>query len=179
MDKKNTRLILARHGETEENKLGIMQGNNPGNLSKEGKAQAYQLALSLMNEDVDIIVCSKLKRSYDTAKIIASVLGKDIDFLEILREKDWGEYTGKSKYEVDWEVIPDGMETNEELYLRGIRVINEFNNKYHNKNILAVGHGAINRAIQAYLQGFNADMISSLKIMDNASFTKYDISNVI
>lgn len=175
MDKKNTRLILARHGETEENRLGIMQGNNPGNLSEEGKAQAQQLAISLMKEDVDIILCSKLKRSYDTAKIIASVLGKDIEFLEILREKDWGEYTGKSKYEVDWEVIPNGMETNEELYLRGIEVVKKFKYKYNNKNILAVGHGAINRAIQAYLQGFNADMISRLEIMDNASFIKYDL----
>lgn len=40
-------LILSRHGETEENKLHIMQGQMPGHLSELGKQQAEQLAALL------------------------------------------------------------------------------------------------------------------------------------
>ena len=60
-------LILSRHGETEENKLHIMQGQLPGHLSELGKQQAKALAETLDKEELDVIVCSDLARSYDTA----------------------------------------------------------------------------------------------------------------
>ena len=44
-------LILSRHGETEENKLHIMQGQLPGHLSELGKQQAKALAETLDKEE--------------------------------------------------------------------------------------------------------------------------------
>jgi probable phosphoglycerate mutase len=41
------KLILTRHGETEENKAGIIQGQGIGRLSDEGKNQAKKIALRL------------------------------------------------------------------------------------------------------------------------------------
>ena len=67
----NISLILSRHGETEENKLRIMQGQMPGHLSELGKQQAEQLADLLEKEEIDIIVSSDLARSYDTAMAVA------------------------------------------------------------------------------------------------------------
>ena len=64
-------LILSRHGETEENKLHIMQGQLPGHLSELGKQQAKALAETLDKEELDVIVCSDLARSYDTAMAVA------------------------------------------------------------------------------------------------------------
>ena len=55
-------LILSRHGETEENKLHIMQGQLPGHLSELGKQQAKALAETLDKEELDVIVCSDLAR---------------------------------------------------------------------------------------------------------------------
>ena len=66
-------LILSRHGETEENKLHIMQGQMPGHLSELGKQQAEQLADLLEEEEIDVIVSSDLARSYDTAMAVAPV----------------------------------------------------------------------------------------------------------
>ena len=43
------KLFLVRHGETEENQQGIMQGHMPGRLSEIGKLQAKKLALRLKN----------------------------------------------------------------------------------------------------------------------------------
>lgn len=51
-------LILSRHGETEENKLHIMQGQLPGHLSELGKQQAKALAETLDKEELDVIVCA-------------------------------------------------------------------------------------------------------------------------
>lgn len=68
-------LILSRHGETEENKLHIMQGQLPGHLSELGKQQAEALAEMLDKEELDVIVCSDLARSYDTAMAVAGGKG--------------------------------------------------------------------------------------------------------
>lgn len=68
---KQIELILSRHGETEENKQRILQGQMPGHLSETGKEQAEQLADLLENEPIDIIICSDLARSYDTAMAVA------------------------------------------------------------------------------------------------------------
>ena len=68
-------LILSRHGETEENKLHIMQGQLPGHLSELGKQQAKALAETLDKEELDVIVCSDLARSYDTAMAVARQKG--------------------------------------------------------------------------------------------------------
>ena len=70
-------LILSRHGETEENKLHIMQGQLPGHLSELGKQQAKALAETLDKEELDVIVCSDLARSYDTAMAERIAAGGD------------------------------------------------------------------------------------------------------
>ena len=44
------KLIIVRHGETEENKIGIIQGHLPGTLSVIGIEQAQKIALRLKDE---------------------------------------------------------------------------------------------------------------------------------
>ena len=51
------RLIITRHGETEENKAGIMQGHLPGVLSELGKEQAEKLAERFKNDKIDLVRC--------------------------------------------------------------------------------------------------------------------------
>ena len=64
-------LLLTRHGETIENQRHVLQGQLPGTLSPLGKEQAVVLAEQLKQEPLDVIVCSDLARSYDTAKVVA------------------------------------------------------------------------------------------------------------
>jgi len=56
------RLILVRHGETEENVAKITQGHMPSKLTKQGIEQAKKLALRLKDEKIDKIFVSDLKR---------------------------------------------------------------------------------------------------------------------
>ena len=101
-------LILSRHGETEENKLHIMQGQLPGHLSELGKQQAKALAETLDKEELDVIVCSDLARSYDTAMAVARQKGLQPVATPLLREMDWGIYTGKVADEMDFTTLAIG-----------------------------------------------------------------------
>ena len=74
-------LLLTRHGETIENQRHVLQGQLPGTLSPLGKEQAVVLAEQLKQEPLDVIVCSDLARSYDTAKVVAGYHGNSLSRL--------------------------------------------------------------------------------------------------
>ena len=87
-------LYLARHGQTEENIARIFQGHMPGTLTVEGIAQAEALRDTLRNISLDAVVSSDLKRCVDTARI--AVEGRNLPWEKtvLLREIDWGSWTG-------------------------------------------------------------------------------------
>jgi len=64
------KLIIVRHGETEENKKGIVMGHLPGKLSQEGINQIKKVALRLKDEKIDFIYSSDLTRASDTGLLI-------------------------------------------------------------------------------------------------------------
>lgn len=167
-----TLLLLTRHGETLENKRHIMQGHTPGTLSPLGIEQAHQLAESLTGEIVDVIVSSDLARSYDTAKIVGDRLGLEPVQTPLLREIDWGKYTGGILTELDWGNLPEGCESLSALLLRAEKFVNWLRREYTGKRILAVGHGAIDRAVIAYLEGKNEIEMVEMPIMDNTAIVK-------
>ena len=139
-------LILSRHGETEENKLHIMQGQLPGHLSELGKQQAKALAETLDKEKLDVIVCSDLARGYDTAMAVARQKGLQPVATPLLREMDWGIYTGKVGDEMDFTTLPESVETIEALYKRAGDFVDFLKKEFPGKRILAIGHGGFNRS---------------------------------
>ena len=90
-------LYLARHGQTEENMTRIFQGHMPGTLTVEGIAQAEALRDTLRDISLDAVVSSDLKRCVDTARI--AVEGRNLPWekMVLLREIDWGSWTGLAK----------------------------------------------------------------------------------
>ncbi len=111
------KLILTRHGETEENKSKIFQGHLPTKLSKEGINQVRRLARRLKDEKIDAIYSSDLPRAIDTAKEIAKYhKNACLIFTKELREFDAGELTGKPQSLLDWNNLPKSMETLEQVF---------------------------------------------------------------
>ncbi len=165
-----TELLLTRHGETEENKQDIMQGHMPGKLSDNGIRQAQQLGELLADRKIDAIVCSDLARSYDTASIIGRRKGLTPRPTSLLREIDWGKHTGGRLSALDWKNLPEGCETLEQLSERAKTFINWIKREYPGQCVLAVGHGAIDRAILAFLEGKSASEMADMPIMKNTSF---------
>ena len=89
-----TRLYLVRHGETEDNVNQILQGQTPGKLNEQGCRQARELAEKMEGEHIDVFVSSDLRRALQTCEIIAEPHGKPVVTTPLLRERDWGSFTG-------------------------------------------------------------------------------------
>ena len=88
-------LLLVRHGETEWNTEGRIQGWAPVGLSDRGHQQADQVSTYLADQyDVDLIVSSDLQRTMETAEPIASAVGQPIEKNRKLRERHFGVYQG-------------------------------------------------------------------------------------
>ena len=87
--------LLIRHGETRWNAAGRIQGWAPVPLSDRGREQAAQVGSALVaDEDVDRIVSSDLRRTHETATVIAEAVGADVETDSRLRERDFGVFQG-------------------------------------------------------------------------------------
>lgn len=170
---KSVHLLLTRHGETIENRNHILQGQLPGTLSLTGRQQAAGLAQKLASEKIDAILCSDLARSYETAVIIGAPHGLTPVPSPLLREMDWGIYTGQNSEQVDWEHLPPSVESIQELYHRAGEWIDYLKVKYAGKRVLAVGHGAFNRALVARLEGRAPQEMVDMPIMENTSVKRF------
>ncbi len=148
-----TTLYLVRHGETVDNVNQIMQGQTQGKLTENGIRQAQDVRDQLASEDFSAIISSDLKRSVDTAKIIAEPHDLEVVQTPLLRERDWGGFTGRFIPELKGEVWPDDIETLENLLSRAGEFIAFVKKTYPGKKVLAVGHGIVNKAVQAVYYG--------------------------
>ena len=148
-----TTLYLVRHGETVDNVNQIMQGQTQGKLTENGIQQAQEVRDQLAPENFAAIISSDLKRSVDTAKIIAEPHHLEVVQTPLLRERDWGGFTGRFIPELKGEVWPDDVETLENLLSRAGEFIAFVKKTYPGKKVLAVGHGIVNKAVQAVYYG--------------------------
>ena len=152
-------IYIVRRGQTEENLQRILQGHMPGTLTEKGKEQVLKAAELLFREGIKCtrLVSSDLKRAMDSAQIISDKLNLPIIPMEILRERDWGKFTGMSiaeatdKYRVDgkW-VFPEGTtETEEGIYERANKALVELQKQFADETIIVVTHGQFARNLIA------------------------------
>ena len=144
-----TVLFLVRHGETVDNARQIMQGQTQGCLNEKGREQARVVAERLAAESIDAIVASDLQRAIQTAEIIAEPHGLPVVTTPLLRERDWGGFTGRFIPDLKGEVWPDDIESEEALLARARTFLIYITATYPGKRVVAVGHGIFNKAILA------------------------------
>lgn len=102
------RLFLCRHGETEANSSGKLQGSGIDiNLNEKvfgvnkGIKQARALRDQLSNVEVDLFISSKLKRAKQTAEIVKeSHPNTPLIEIEALAEISWGSWEGTTTPDV-------------------------------------------------------------------------------
>ena len=143
------KLLLVRHGETVDNVNQILQGQTQGMLNENGRNQARQLCDHLAQTSIDIFMSSDLERAIETCRMIAEPHGLPVVTTPLLRERDWGGFTGEYIPDLKDKVWPSDVETLESLKSRAATFLDELRMKYEGKTVLAVGHGIINKAIQS------------------------------
>lgn len=144
-----TTLYLMRHGETIDNARQVMQGQVQGELNEKGILQAEEASLRMAGTVIDAIVASDLNRSIQTARIMARPHGLEVTTTPLLRERDWGDFTGCYIPDLKGQPWPPNVESLDLLLTRARAFLDFIRNRYNGQTVLAVGHGIVNKAIQA------------------------------
>ncbi len=160
------RLILVRHGETEENATDVVQGQIPGDLSQLGREQAAAVGTYLAGESVDAFYASDLERAHLSARL---ALGEDHDGIvtdKRLREQSFGIFEGEPvevllgemrRQKADWVTFrPAAGETRAALRLRARAFFDEIAARHGGETVVVFTHyGIINTLLQALIDGGN------------------------
>ena len=172
------RLLVIRHGETEENARHICQGQTPGTLSPKGKAQARALGERLRGERVTVCYSSDQRRASDTASIILSARGdKRVPVIldRRLRERYFGSFEGKVFPPYSDEVVPlDEVETAEAVGERLRSFLEEIKPLYgREETVMIVSHGFTLRVFAALFTGMPLSSLGEIPTPDNCALTEY------
>ena len=169
-------LSLARHGQTVENLSRIFQGHLPGPLTEEGKKQAMDLGESLRNIALDAVVSSDLQRVVDTVQLAVGDRQLPWQQTTLLREIDWGPWTGLPVGSVDLSNPPAGVETRQMMYDRAGAFLDYLWQHYDGKRVLVVAHGQINRCLEARITGVPLEELRTVPLMKNAELHRYELT---
>jgi len=152
-----TEILLVRHGETDWNLEGRVQGHTDRPLNPTGLEQARALADCLAPEELVAVYSSDLARARDTAAIVAHPHGVGVVLDPDLREKNFGSWEGSTGVEI-LERFPDAVrgrwgdaETTEMVAERAIAAIDRIRALHPAGTTLVVSHGGPLRAILAHL----------------------------
>lgn len=176
-------LFVVRHGQTNWNLEGRLQGRTDIKLNKTGILQAEVVRDKLSNEQIDLIICSPLLRTRKTADVINKDRAIPIIIDERIIERSCGPFEGQIINDFDWENFIsysknhkyEKAESMHEFYNRVTFFIDEISKKYSDKNILLVTHGGVSLPIYCYFNSIPEDKRLSEHILDNCEIAKYTI----
>lgn len=163
-------LYIMRHGKTQWNEDGLLQGRTDIPLNEEGRVGAINVMDECRTLDFDICYCSPLLRAEETAKIALSGTDVPIVFDDRLLEMCFGICEGKDFIHINEDnpmyaffnepekyVPASGAESFQELFARTGEFLEEiiFPQIKEGKRILIVGHGAMNSSIISQIRGYS------------------------
>ncbi|MFA6194692.1 MAG: histidine phosphatase family protein [Patescibacteria group bacterium] len=175
------KIYLARHGQDFDNADGILNGHRDEPLTVLGRKQAGELSKKIKEAGIrfDKIYSAPLKRTYQTAEIIADALTIDRpELLEELIERDFGVMTGRPVKDIEsmcapdiikteavtYFLSPEGAETFPQLLKRGCVILDKINITHSDGNILLVTSGDIGKMIYAVY--YNLDWKKTLSLFN-------------
>ena len=153
-------IYITRHGETEWNAEGRIQGHTDVPLSERGREQAQMLARRLADARIDAAYSSDLSRAAETARVALGERDVPLAFTSDLREYNKGVFEGmtaaeyqrkfphlfQASMENDLDFAPPEGETIRETSHRLGRIVQQVRQQHQDENVLIVGHGGSLRA---------------------------------
>jgi broad specificity phosphatase PhoE len=152
----NFHILLLRHGITDSNAGGVLQGHLPTPLNDLGHRQAEQLAgrVAQWTPRVRAIVSSDLRRATQTTSYLASSLQIEPTFDSAWRERGLGEFEGKTVGQkrmwdaASGEETPPGAESVEAFHARIAAALSDMRRRFADQDPVAiVTHGGAIRVI--------------------------------
>lgn len=178
------KLIIARHHESDWNKQGLWTGKRDRHLTEYGFQKSAEMGLLIKDQKIDRAFASMQVRSIETLSCMLDALG----LLNVptvhssnLNERDYGDYTGKNKWDMQkligheqWEKVrrewdcpvPNG-ETLKMVYARVIPFYEESILPLLKKgeNVLVVSHGNAIRALMKYLEHIPDEGVKDIEML--------------
>lgn len=156
-----TRLELVRHGQTDWNLQGRIQGSSDIPLNDVGRGQAVEAGRRLAAQHWDAVVSSPLSRAAETAEIIARETGVgrgDMEIIDALRERSYGDAEGLTGGELDerrsrGEAI-HGREKRSQVVERVRPALVELARRRPDQSILVVTHGGVIGSLVRHSTGY-------------------------
>lgn len=174
-----TTICIIRHGETDWNSLGKLQGLEDIELNELGREQARETARYFETEAWDVVVSSPLKRAFETAQIIADRLSiSTVQVVAEIVERSYGSASGLLPAERK-SLFPDGIipdqEGFEHLRERAMVGLNKIAADFEGKRVIVVSHGGLTNSILYSLS--NGEFGSFKTRLKNGSVNKIILQN--
>lgn len=171
------KLIMVRHGQTEINKEGRIQGRSDYPLNKAGIKDAQKAAEVLLKnvKNIDFFISSPSKRAFETTQIILNQYGynKTITKDPSFYERNFGPHEGKLVADTFpiTKNLP-GYETNQEIQKRVYDGVMNLYQKYQGYTVLV---GCHSHTIKSILTVFAADKYNYNSILLNGAILILDV----
>lgn len=163
-------LILLRHGQTDYNATGRMQGHLDSQLTPDGVAQAARVAPEIARLKPQRIISSDLSRAADTAEVVAAACGVPVEVDPRLRETHLGQWQGRTVTDIEagwpgaiatWRSdpswAPPGGESRIEVVRRCTPVVEELDDALAEESeastVVLVAHGGMIAGVVCGLLG--------------------------
>lgn len=188
MKSRTTSILLLRHGQTDANVAGVLQGHQPIPLNRLGIHQATLLAARLesFRPSIDVLISSDLPRATQTAGPIASACGLRVVTDSAWRERGFGLLEGKPVGEREmWraasgEFDPPGAEPTADLHERIRRALLQLPDRYPKAKVIAVvTHGGPIRAVLKMLADGRLPPARGRRLLDMPSIENCSILQLL
>jgi probable phosphoglycerate mutase len=174
-------ILITRHGETEWNAVGKMQGRQNSPLTEQGRKQARKLARVVETYSMERLIVSPLGRARKTGVIVADYNDIPLETDDRLKEIDIGRYTGLTKKEVK-ERNPDFFSYREEnkwryswpegeSYEDASERVQKFISDIEDlRDSVILGHRSVNRVLLGQLLDLSEEKILNIEQENDALF---------
>lgn len=163
-------LYIMRHGQTDWNKLHKLQGQTDIELNENGRAMAREAAELYKDVHFDVCFCSPLVRAVETAKLVLEGRDIPVTYDDRLKEMNFGIYEGIEesfsipdcpinvvfKDPANYKAVENGESLDDVFARTGEVLENEIMPLVNaGKDVLIVGHGAMNSTIICQIRGLD------------------------
>lgn len=181
------KFILIRHHESDWNHKGLWTGMRDRHLTEYGFKKSEEMGSLIKDIKIDYAFASMQVRTIETLSSMLEAMGQfhvPTEHSSSLNERDYGDYTGKDKWEMEkvlgedgwnavrreWDYpVPNG-ETLKMVYARAVpffvdRILPHLR---EGKNVMMVSHGNTIRAMMKYIENISDDDIKNVEMLFGA-----------